>query len=157
MTDPQPDRAMTQFKVVDPVTRDPETRFHLCPIFLTSLANFSVTNNTSNKTVTYINIQPIDNNSRMWTWSVLWSAVMTPLYIHETTRPRSEERHLHFTRYCGDTIIQVRRKTHNRVAYTAYVHFPQNSVYENYVIVRPLSTVEYTSVASLFHCRQLSD
>ena len=25
------------------------------------------------------------------------------------------------------------------------------------VIVRPLSTVEYTSVASLFHCRQLSD
>ena len=26
-----------------------------------------------------------------------------------------------------------------------------------YVIVRPLSTVEYTSVASLFHCRQWSD
>ena len=26
-----------------------------------------------------------------------------------------------------------------------------------YVIVRPLSTVEYTSVASLFHCRQSSD
>jgi len=25
------------------------------------------------------------------------------------------------------------------------------------VIVRPLSTVEYTSVASLFHCRQWSD
>jgi len=25
------------------------------------------------------------------------------------------------------------------------------------VIVRPLSTVEYTSVASLFHCRQRSD
>ena len=27
----------------------------------------------------------------------------------------------------------------------------------SYVIVRPLSTVEYTSVASLFHCRQWSD
>jgi len=26
---------------------------------------------------------------------------------------------------------------------------------EEEVIVRPLSTVEYTSVASLFHCRQL--
>ena len=26
-----------------------------------------------------------------------------------------------------------------------------------YVIVRPLSTVEYTSVASLFYCRQWSD
>jgi len=28
---------------------------------------------------------------------------------------------------------------------------------DDYVIVRPLSTVEYTSVASLFHCRQWSD
>jgi len=40
------------------------------------------------------------------------------------------------------------------------VLYPQNGdriVTTDYVIVTPLSTVEYTSVASLFHCRQWSD
>ena len=44
-----------------------------------------------------------------------------------------------------------RRRHHNTYS---YIFLACN--FAKYVIVRPLSTMEYTSVASLFHCRQWS-
>jgi len=72
--------------------------------------------------------------------------------------------------FIGELRFSLRRNV--RIKWTVYlslrsitsnswVRMQVHSVFADlwacYVIVRPLSTVEYTSVASLFHCRQWSD